>query len=90
MQASRPRRHAYRRCHQVALHYPTVNLPVALPSGNSLPEPNQTAALQTHGVYNGAPTCQTGQTGQTGQTQAPRPRHTHTAVAIKLPCTTLR
>ena len=45
---------------------------------------------QTLGVYRGAPTCQTGQTGQTGQTQAPRPRNTHTAVAIKLPCITLR
>ena len=26
-----PPRHAHRRCHQVALHTPTVNLPVALP-----------------------------------------------------------
>ena len=56
------------------------------PSGKSSPEPYQTAVQQTLGVYRGAPTCQTGQTGQTGQTQAPRPRNTHTAVAIKLPC----
>ncbi len=26
-----PTQHAYPRCHQVALHYPAVNLPVALP-----------------------------------------------------------
>ena len=36
--------------------------------------------MQPHGVYRGAPTCQT---GQTGQTQASRPRNTHTAAAIK-------
>ena len=68
----------------------------ALPCGNSLlPEPKQTAAQQTHGVYSGLPrrspsgrrrahqNCQTSQTSQTGQTQAPHHRNTHTAVAIK-------
>ena len=68
------------------------------PNGNSSPEPNQTAAQQTHGVSHDLPrrspsgrrrahpssqTSQTSQTGQTSQTQAPRPRNTHTTVAIK-------
>jgi len=64
------------------------------PNGNSSPEPNHTAAQQTHGVSHGLPRRspsgrrrahpfdQTGQTGQTGQTQAPRRRPPHTAVAI--------
>ena len=74
------------------------------PNGNSSPEPNHTAAQQTHGVSHGLPrrspsgrrrahpSCQTGQTGLTGltgQTQAPHPRNTHTTAAIKLPCITL-
>ena len=69
-----PTQHAHRRCHQASKAYPC---------GKSSPEPNHTAALQTPGVYRGAPTCQTGQTGQTGQTQAPRPRNTHTAAVIQ-------
>ena len=32
-----PTQHAYPRCHQVALHYPAVNLPVALPQRHILP-----------------------------------------------------
>jgi len=60
------------------------------PDGNSSPEPNHTAACKPTGYIVAHPSCQTGQTGQTGQTQASRPRNTHTAVAIKLPCIPLR
>ncbi len=42
-----PPRPAHHRCHQKSLAYP---------NGTSSPEPFQTAAQQTHGVYSGAPT----------------------------------
>ena len=55
MQAPRPRAFAHRRRrHQVARHTPAVNLRIALPSGNSSPEPNHTAAGKPTG-YTVAP-----------------------------------
>ena len=57
-----PPQHAYRRCHQVALHTLAAHL-----------RPSHTRLRQaTPGVYRGAPTC------QTGQTQAPHHRNMHT------------
>ena len=47
-----PPQHAYPRCHQAAKHYPAVTLRAALPSGNSLPEPQGIPPLLFQFFYN--------------------------------------
>ena len=92
-----PPQHAYRRCHQVALHYPAVNLPVALPLRHIITRAIPlrlifARAIPDSGTANpGGITWRTNNPPKNSQKipkipmQAPRPRTPHTAVAITLP-----
>ena len=74
MQAPRPRNTHTTVAIKKARHTPSVNLH---------PSPTTPRHSKPTGYPEAHPSCQTSQTSRTSQTQAPRPRNTHTTVAIK-------